>query len=110
MPYTKDIIRKLRSEGTHISRCLERFLLHEYDGGVFPYGYTDETNAYFEIKGIVEAYAHIGRNEFPSSKYEIILEKYNDLKEDYLDLLRENRRLWDQNKKTYDEILASDYF
>jgi hypothetical protein len=92
---TKTVIWKLRREGFHVPRHIERFLLDEYENDYFPHGWTNVSDAYAEIKGIVDAYAHTRPSEFLGHKYEIILGKFNDLKEDYFDLLYENRKLWE---------------
>jgi hypothetical protein len=100
---TKDAIRRLRSEGVHVSRYIERFLLYEYVEECFPYGWTDEDEAYREIRDVVDAYAHTSSAEFFSGKYDRLIEARDALKEMYVDLLREYRKIESKVRKDYDD-------
>jgi hypothetical protein len=100
---TKNAIRRLRSEGVHVSRHIEKFLLHEYVEECFPYGWNDEDEAYHEIRDVVDAYAHTSSAEFFSGKYDRLIEVRDTLKEMYVDLLCEYREMESKLRKDYDD-------
>jgi hypothetical protein len=100
---TKDSIRRLRSEGVHVSRHIEKFLLYEYVEECFPYGWTDTDEAYREIRDVVDAYAQTSSAEFLSGKYDRLIEVRDTLKEMYVDLLREYREMESKARKDYDD-------
>jgi hypothetical protein len=100
---TKDAIRRLRGEGVHVSRHIEKFLLREYVEECFPYGWTDEDEAYLEIKDVVDAYAYTSGAEFLAGKYDRLIYVRDTLKEMYVDLLREYREMESKVRKDYDD-------